>query len=251
MRFDYIRFTVSSVVLLGLMTLPGIVAPEATYAQKVRKASPEQQCEFRYADIMLNRIGGPGSREVTEAETRWADQQKARIDRGEPCQLPDNENRIRKQRAEAAQLSKFGDAAGARTILQRLCHEDSDDVACQNYGVMAMTGEGGSVDMVEGRAAFLIACQKNLLKACQNYADALLNGEGGPVDDPGALSLYAELCRRKYGGRNCFRAAKMIEDGRGVTHADRAKAYEGYMAACRQLYTKGCLRATDMKKEGI
>lgn len=251
MRFHYIRFTVTSLALVTLAVMAGIVVPEGAYAQKIRKAPPEQLCEFRYAEIILNRIGGPGSREVSEAESRWADQQKERIGRGEPCQLPDNENRMRLKREEAGQLASLGDHAGARAILQRLCREDADDVGCQNYGVMAMTGEGGSVDMAEGRKAFMIACEQDLLKACQNYADALLNGEGGPVDDPGALGLYMQLCQKKYGGRNCFRAAKMIEDGRGVTHADRAKAYEGYMAACRQLYTKGCLRATDMKNEGI
>lgn len=248
MRFEYIRITVCCGVAIALSAL---ATPAPASAQSVKRSTPEQQCEFRYAEIILSRMGGPGSRMVSEAESRWADQQYARMERGEACQLPDSENRIREQRAEAAQLAKVGDAAGARTILQRLCHDDSDDVACQNYGVMAMTGEGGSVNMVEGRKAFLIACEKNFLKACQNYADALLNGEGGTIDDPRALGIYVKLCQKQYGGRNCFRAAKMIEDGRGVTRPDRAKAYEGYMAACRQLYTEGCLRATDMKKEGI
>lgn len=248
MRFLNVR---NSVWFGVAFALSAFVAPVPVIAQLSSKAQPEQECEFRYAEIVLSQIGGPGSRVVSEAESRWADQQRKRIERGEPCQLPDNENRIRQQRAEADQLSKFGDAAGARAILQRLCYEDSDDVACQNYGVMAMTGEGGSVDMTDGRKAFRIACENNFLKACQNYADALLNGEGGPIDDPGALGIYVQLCQKKYGGRNCFRAAQMIEDGRGVTHPDRAKAYEGYKAACRQLYTKGCLRATDMESEGI
>lgn len=248
MRSYFLRTGILSGVAFAMS---GLMISGPVMGQTIKRSTPEQQCEFLYAEIMLSRMGGPGGRVVSEEESRWADEQHARVERGEPCEFPADVKRIRDLYEDADRLSKLGDAAGARAILQALCFEDADDVACQNYGVMAMTGEGGGVDMAEGRRAFLIACDQGLLKACQNYADALLNGEGGPVDDPGALEIYVELCQKKYGGRNCFRAARMIEDGRGVTQPDRAKAYEGYMAACRQLYTEGCLRATDMKKEGI
>ena len=152
-----------------VFAISGLMISGPVMGQTLKMSSPEQQCEFHYAEIMLSRIGGPGSRGVSEAESRWADEQHARIERGEPCEFPVDERRIRKQRSEADRLAKLGDAAGARSVLQALCFEDADDVACQNYGVMAMTGEGGSVDMPDGRRAFLIACNKNLLKGCQNY----------------------------------------------------------------------------------
>lgn len=235
--------------LLGsIVAISGISAPAPLRAQGVGETSPEQICEFRYTEIMLNRLGGPASRQVSEAEIRWADAQKLRKERGEPCQLADPD-RVRKELADAERLASFGDPTGARAILRRLCHEDGEDVACQNYGVMAMTGEGGSVDMAEGRAAFSTGCEKGFLLACQNYADALLNGEGGPLDDPRALSLYLKLCQKNYGGRNCYRAAQMVEDGRGVTHPDKAKALEGYKVACKQHYIKGCHRASDIEGE--
>ena len=153
-----------------------------------------------------------------------------------------SEQDIRHDREKADSLLRFGDAAGARALLSRLCHEDGDDIACQNAGVMAMMGEGGSVDMAAGRAAFSRGCDLQLLEACQSLADALVNGEGGPVEDVRALSLYLRLCQRRYGGRNCYRAAMMIEEGRGMTHPDAAKAQEGYRSACEMRYRPACDR---------
>ncbi|NCP17559.1 MAG: sel1 repeat family protein [Erythrobacter sp.] len=149
---------------------------------------------------------------------------------------------IRQDRELADRMIGFGNAAGAREILARLCHEDGDDIACQNLGVMAMTGEGGEVDMAAGRAAFARGCDLQLPEACQNLADALVNGEGGPVEDVRALSLYYQLCTRGYGGRNCHRAAMMIETGRGVTEPDAAKAQEAYARACDLGFRPACQR---------
>jgi len=149
---------------------------------------------------------------------------------------------IRQDRELADRMIGFGNAAGARDILVRLCHQDGDDIACQNLGVMAMTGEGGEVDMAAGRAAFARGCDLQLPEACQNLADALVNGEGGPVEDVRALSLYYQLCQRGYGGRNCHRAAMMIETGRGVTQPDAAKAHEAYERACDLGFRPACQR---------
>ncbi|MEL7691005.1 hypothetical protein [Citromicrobium bathyomarinum] len=155
---------------------------------------------------------------------------------------PRTAQEVRKDRDEADRLIRFGQSATAREILQALCHDDGDDVACQNLGVMAMTGEGGEIDMAAGRAAFARGCDLQLLEACQNLADALVSGDGGPVEDVRALSLYLQLCERRYGGRNCYRAAMMIEQGRGVTHPDAAKAREGYRSACDMRYRPACDR---------
>tara|TARA_R100001129_G_scaffold161435_1_gene126349 strand:- start:400 stop:993 length:594 start_codon:yes stop_codon:yes gene_type:complete len=156
-----------------------------------------------------------------------------------------SEQDIRRDREKADSPLRFGDAAGARALLSTLCHEEGDDIACQNLGVMAMTGEGGEVDMAAGRAAFSRGCDLQLLEACQNFADALVNGEGGPVDDVRALSLYFQLCQRRYGGRNCYRAAMMIEQGRGVTHPDAGKAQEGYRSACEMRFRPACDRVRE------
>ncbi|MAK99787.1 MAG: hypothetical protein CL805_11860 [Citromicrobium sp.] len=156
--------------------------------------------------------------------------------------MPRTAQEIRRDRENADSLIRFGQPATAREILQTLCYDDGDDVACQNLGVMAMTGEGGDVDMAAGRAAFARGCDLQLLEACQNLADALVSGDGGPVEDVRALSLYLELCQRRYGGRNCYFAALMIEEGRGVTHPDAAKAQEGYRSACDMRYRPACDR---------
>ena len=113
---------------------------------------------------------------------------------------PRTAQEIRRDRENADSLIRFGQPATAREILQTLCYDDGDDVACQNLGVMAMTGEGGVVDMAAGRAAFARGCDLQLPEACQNLADALVSGDGGPVEDVRALSLYLELCQRRYGG---------------------------------------------------
>jgi len=155
---------------------------------------------------------------------------------------PRTAQEIRRDRENADSLIRFGQPATAREILQTLCYDDGDDVACQNLGVMAMTGEGGDVDMAAGRAAFARGCDLQLLEACQNLADALVSGDGGPVEDVRALSLYLELCQRRYGGRNCYRAALMIEEGRGVTDPDAARAQEGYRSACDMRYRPACDR---------
>ena len=146
---------------------------------------------------------------------------------------PRTAQEIRRDRENADSLIRFGQPATAREILQTLCYDDGDDVACQNLGVMAMTG---------GRAAFARGCDLQLPEACQNLADALVSGDGGPVEDVRALSLYLELCQRRYGGRNCYSAALMIEEGRGVTHPDAAKAQEGYRSACDMRYRPACDR---------
>lgn len=149
---------------------------------------------------------------------------------------------IEQDRESVRQFMRLGLPDQARPILRSLCFEDSDATACQNYGVMAMTGEGGATDMTDGRAAFRKGCDGRLFKSCQNYADALVNGEGGAVDDPGALGIYLWLCQNSYGARNCFRAASMVEEGRGVTEADPAKAQEGYRRACELRFRPACER---------
>jgi len=114
---------------------------------------------------------------------------------------------------------------------------------------MAMTGEGGAPDQADGRAAFARGCDLNLLAACQNLADALVAGEGGPVEDVRALALYLGLCQRGYGGRNCHRAAMMVEDGRGMTQPDRVKALEGYAAGCAKRFRPSCTREAELRQE--
>lgn len=149
---------------------------------------------------------------------------------------------IEQNRESVRQFMRVDLPDQARPILRRLCFEDSDATACQNYGVMAMTGEGGATDMADGRTAFRKGCEGGLFASCQNYADALLNGEGGAVDDPGALGIYLWPCQNSYGGRNCFRAASMVEEGRGVTEADPVKAQEGYRRACDLRFRPACER---------
>ena len=124
----------------------------------------------------------------------------------DPAPQTRSEQQVRQDRENADRLIAGGAAPTARPLLRSLCFDDADDVSCQNYGVMAMTGEGGAPDQAGGRAAFARGCDLNLLEACQNLADALVAGEGGPVEDVRALALYLGLCQRGYGGRNCHRA---------------------------------------------
>ena len=156
---------------------------------------------------------------------------------------------IRQDRESADRLIAGGFAQTARPMLRALCFDDADDVSCQNYGVMAMTGEGGAPDPADGRAAFARGCDLNLLEACQNLADALVAGDGGPVEDVRALALYLGLCQRGYGGRNCHRAAMMVENGRGMTQPDRVKALEGYAAGCAKRFRPSCTREAELRRE--
>lgn len=166
-----------------------------------------------------------------------------------PAPQTRSEQQIRQDRDNADRLIAAGAAPTARALLHSLCFDDADDVSCQNYGVMAMTGEGGAPDQAEGRAAFARGCDLHLLAACQNLADALVAGEGGAVDDVRALALYLGLCQRGYGGRNCHRAAMMVEDGRGMTRPDRAKALEGYAAGCAKRFRPSCTREAELRQE--
>ena len=185
--------------------------------------------------MRFQRLGSPGHARRRRKERRLGEPRPARLGQA-------HAQEIRRDRENADSLIRFGQPATAREILQTLCYDDGDDVACQNLGVMAMTGEGGVVDMAAGRAAFARGCDLQLPEACQNLADALVSGDGGPVEDVRALSLYLELCQRRYGGRNCYSAALMIEEGRGVTHPDAAKAQEGYRSACDMRYRPACDR---------
>lgn len=160
-----------------------------------------------------------------------------------------SEEEVRQDRENADRLIAAGAAPTARALLRSLCFDDADDVSCQNYGVMAMTGEGGAPDQADGRAAFARGCDLNLLAACQNLADALVAGEGGPVEDVRALALYLGLCQRGYGGRNCHRAAMMVEAGRGMTQPDKAKALEGYAAGCAKRFRPSCTREAELRQE--
>ncbi|MEL7707689.1 hypothetical protein AAG593_03655 [Citromicrobium bathyomarinum] len=166
-----------------------------------------------------------------------------------PAPQTRSEQQIRQDRENADRLIAAGAAPTARPLLRSLCFDDADDVSCQNYGVMAMTGEGGAPDQADGRAAFARGCDLNLLAACQNLADALVAGEGGPVEDVRALALYLGLCQRGYGGRNCHRAAMMVEDGRGMTQPDRVKALEGYAAGCAKRFRPSCTREAELRQE--
>ncbi|MBY8338305.1 hypothetical protein KYN89_14745 [Alteriqipengyuania sp. NZ-12B] len=167
----------------------------------------------------------------------------------DPAPQTRSEQQIRQDRDNADRLIAAGAAPTARALLRSLCFDDADDVSCQNYGVMAMTGEGGAPDQADGRAAFARGCDLNLLAACQNLADALVAGEGGPVEDVRALALYLGLCQRGYGGRNCHRAAMMVEDGRGMTQPDRAKALKGYAAGCAKRFRPSCRREAELRRE--
>lgn len=166
-----------------------------------------------------------------------------------PAPQTRSEQQIRQDRENADRLIAAGAAPTARPLLRSLCFDDADDVSCQNYGVMAMTGEGGAPDQADGRAAFARGCDLNLLAACQNLADALVAGEGGPVEDVRALALYLGLCQRGYAGRNCHRAAMMVEDGRGMTQPDRVKALEGYAAGCAKRFRPSCTREAELRQE--
>ena len=167
----------------------------------------------------------------------------------DPAPQTRSEQQVRQDRENADRLIAGGAAPTARPLLRSLCFDDADDVSCQNYGVMAMTGEGGAPDQADGRAAFARGCDLNLLAACQNLADALVAGEGGPVEDVRALALYLGLCQRGYGGRNCHRAAMMVEDGRGMTQPDRVKALEGYAAGCAKRFRPSCTREAELRQE--
>ncbi len=167
----------------------------------------------------------------------------------DPARQTRSEEEVRQDRENADRLIAAGAAPTARPLLRSLCFDDADDVSCQNYGVMAMTGEGGAPDQAGGRAAFARGCDLNLLEACQNLADALVAGEGGPVEDVRALALYLGLCQRGYGGRNCHRAAMMVEDGRGMTQPDRVKALEGYAAGCAKRFRPSCTREAELRQE--
>lgn len=44
-----------------------------------------QLCEFRWTEIILNSLGGPAARSVSERELAWARKQEQRAEHGEPC----------------------------------------------------------------------------------------------------------------------------------------------------------------------
>lgn len=79
---------VAAMVLVCAICLSGVSVVAPVTAQTGDHSAKEQACELRYTEIMLNRLGGPASREVSEAELRWADEQTSRKERGEACVLP-------------------------------------------------------------------------------------------------------------------------------------------------------------------
>ena len=95
-------------ILSGVaFAMSGLMISGPVMGQTIKRSSPEQQCAFLYAEIMLSRIGGPGGRVVSEEESRWADEQHARVERGEPCQFPAGEKRIRDQHRSEEHTSEL------------------------------------------------------------------------------------------------------------------------------------------------
>lgn len=140
---------------------------------------------------------------------------------------------------EAMRLDSFGAKATAREMLQSSCFSDGHAEGCNNFAYMALFGEGGTVDEPLARQSYAKGCALLLRESCMSYADMMREGRGGDVNMPSAFSIYYEQCKQGF-GKACHNAALMIETGLGVTHADAAKALEGYQAGCMFGYQPSC-----------
>lgn len=68
------------------LTLAAIEGAQPTGAEPSADQRDVQLCEFRRTEIILNSLGGPAARLVSEQELAWARDQEQRAERGEPCE---------------------------------------------------------------------------------------------------------------------------------------------------------------------
>lgn len=68
------------------LTLAAIAGTQQTDAEPSADQRHVQLCEFRRTEIVLNSLGGPAARPVSEQELAWAREQEQRAERGDPCE---------------------------------------------------------------------------------------------------------------------------------------------------------------------
>jgi TPR repeat protein len=116
--------------------------------------------------------------------------------------------------------------------------EQSDAVACNDFGVGLWRGESGTPDARAAFRVFVRACDGGSADGCSNLGALYERGIGGAADLDAALALYERACIDG-NALGCSNLGALYATGRG-TERDREAAQHLFELACETGSATGC-----------
>jgi TPR repeat protein len=115
---------------------------------------------------------------------------------------------------------------------------EGDFAACNDLGVVYLTGQGAAKDIIKAGALFRQACDGKLAEGCFNLGVLYENGTGVMADASRAAELYEKACQAGHAA-GCIGLGLLRQSGRGVPQ-DAAKAADLFAKVCDRGSADGC-----------
>ena len=141
------------------------------------------------------------------------------------------------------------DPVKGRGLLEKSCML-GDETGCYDYAILLREAVGGWVNFEKARELFYAGCHEHdLPHACNDYGEMLLTGDGGDADVDGGLEYFTKACEAEL-NYACTNVA-VVHAGEAYGRVVPELEAEFSIRGCELGDAKGCLIASEVYQFGV